>query len=276
MRNHALRVAAVAGTTLFSLLAGCQYAGFRSGQGAAKTTARSDDNLRLSQQQVVDLQISLGRSMEAGGDLEGAVNAYRQAIEKDPKRSSGYWRLAVLQDRRGNVQESATLFRQALQLDPKNTDLRCDYGYSLYLQRRWAEAEEQLRQALAISPQNRRAHNNLGLLLAQHEQGDAALSEFRQGGCSADAAHVNLAFASMLNQRWQKAQEEFQRALDANPGSAAAREGQQQLDSLLAKMNSAEPAPAFDERGAGPAPPLRTASAAPASVGGARPAGPVR
>lgn len=233
-------------------IAGCNLPDLRLGRGGTPPPAPQEKQRKLSNRQLADVQFSLARSLELEGDYDSAMDAYRTLMAKSPKLSTPYWRMAVMHDRRGNAQESSSLYRQALELDPKNSEIHCDYGYSLYLQRRWAEAEDQLRKALAIDPHNRRAHNNLGLLLAQTERSNDALAEFRQAGCSADDAHVNLAFVSMLNQRWDQAREEFQRALDANPGSAVALAGREKLATLAARADGDAKAAALvaDRRGA--------------------------
>lgn len=256
MRNCALRIVRV-WVVMAVCTAGCQFADFQGSRGSPKTVARTDKGRALSQRQVADVQLSLARSLEAEGQADAAMDAYRKAIAKDPKRATGYWRLAILCDQQGNAQESTDLYKRALQLEPKNSDIRCDFGYSLYLQRRWAEAEMQFREALSIKPRNRRAHNNLGLLLAQNEQYGEALEEFHKAGCSEDDARVNLAFVAMLNRRWDKAREEFRLALAANPESAAARAGQEKLESIVAKIEGGEGSvvQASNERGAADTPP---------------------
>ena len=44
---------------------------------------------------------------------------------------------------------------KALKLSPGSPDIYCDMGYSLYLQRRSAEAEMNLRQAIALDSNTR-------------------------------------------------------------------------------------------------------------------------
>lgn len=143
--------------------------------------------------------------------------------------------MAIIQDRKGNTAESEVHYQQALKLDPKNPDLLCDYGYSLYLQRRWAESEEYLSRTLRLKPQHSRAHNNLGLLLAQAERADDALTEFRKAGCDLAEARCNLALVMLLNRRFDEARQNYELALDANPESAAAKSGLQSLETVIAK-----------------------------------------
>ncbi len=237
MQVHEFRLAAALAGVL-ACVTGCQFPDFRGSRDAAQNPAAGRDVARLSDRQVADVQLSMAHSHEQQGDHNRALDAYREAIEKDPQRATAYWRMAVIHDRQGNVRESEALYRQALKLDPKSPDIHCDFGYSLYLQRRWGEAEEHLRQAVALKPAHRRVHNNLGLLLAQTERMDEALVEFRKSGCQDADARTNLAFVMTLNHRWDEARQQYELALEANPGSAAAKAGLDELNALVAKSSA--------------------------------------
>ena len=118
----------------------------------------------------------------SGGDLDTAMAAYHEALKNDPHRADANQRLAVVHDRMGQFKESAGYYAKALAAAPGDAEIFCDKGYSLYLQRRWAEADVCLRQAIALKPRLARAHNNLGLLLAKDGKVDEALAEFRAAG----------------------------------------------------------------------------------------------
>jgi Tfp pilus assembly protein PilF len=230
-RNAVCWVAIIlAGCILSS--AGCQLPGVRN----IGRASLEDRDRPLSNRQVADVQLTLARSLEQQGKMEQALEAYRTAVEKDPRRTTGYWRMANLLSRMGQFEESEVMYQEALKRQAKNPDLLCDYGYSLYLQRRWAESEERLRQAIALKPTHKRAHNHLGLVLAQAEQSDAALAEFRKAGCTVAEARSNLALVMTLNHRWDDAREQYERALDSDPNSATAQTGLENLESVLAKV----------------------------------------
>jgi len=222
------------------LLAGCQSSSWQT----TRRQPPEEHDRPLNDRQVSNVQLTLARSLERQGDLNAALAAYQKAIEKDPRQATGYWRMAILQDRRGKAEESEALYREALKREPTNPDLLCDFGYSLYLQQRWAEAEELLRQAIKIQPKHARAHNHLGLILAQAEQSEAALAEFRKAGCDKAEAHNNLALVHTLNHRWEAARQHYQLALDANPDSEIALAGLENLESVVAKASLAKAAPA--------------------------------
>lgn len=235
MNTRSLKPAGFVLCILLVCAAGCQLADFHGGRSLARNAGSDNGTDRLSDGQIADVQLALARSLEQQGETIRALDAYREAVEANPKRSIPYWRMAVIHDRKGNVGESEALYRQALKIDPKNPDVHCDFGYSLYLQRRWGEAEDYLRQALALKASHRRAHNNLGLLLAQTERTDEALAEFGKSGCEQAEARANLAFVLTLNHRWDEARQQYELALEDNSASVAARTGLDSLENLIAK-----------------------------------------
>jgi Tfp pilus assembly protein PilF len=198
----------------------------RKGGGGAITPA-----------QEADVQISMGRVAEQQGDLDQAMAAYRAALERDRRRADAYARMAIVYDKQGKFRESAELYHKALALQPGNPDIFCDMGYSFYLQRRWAEAGMNLRQAIAINPEHRRSHNNLALLLVRDDRLDEALAEFGKGGSNALESRMNLAFALTLDQRWESARAEYQRALEIDPSCQVAKARLAELNALAAKLD---------------------------------------
>jgi tetratricopeptide (TPR) repeat protein len=164
--------------------------------------------------------------------------SYHEAVKRDGGRSDAYVRMAVVHDLQGEFRESADLYRQALKLAPGSPDIYCDMGYSLYLQRRWAEAEMNLKQAISLDSKHSRAHNNLALVLAQNGRLNDALAEFHKGGSDRASAHANLAFVLTMERRWNEAREQYRLALAADPSSTELKARLQQLDTLVAKVEN--------------------------------------
>ena len=203
----------------------------------SKTTSPARDG-KLTSAQQADMQIAMGRVSERQGDLAAAMASYQEAVKRDSSRSDAYVRMAVVHDRQGEFRESADLYRQAIKLAPGSPDIYCDMGYSLYLQRRWAEAEMNLKQAISLDSKHSRAHNNLALVLAQNGRLNDALSEFHKGGSDSASAHANLAFVLTMERRWDEAREQYRLALAADPSSTGLRARLQQLDTLVAKAEN--------------------------------------
>ncbi len=186
------------------------------------------------------IQLAMAQSYERQGQTEQAIKLYRNILEDDKRCVEACHRLALLHDKKGDCQSSEKFYRQALKLQPDHAGILCDLGYSYYLQRRWKEAEEKLRRAVELDPALARAHNNLGLLLACTDRNSEAMVEFTQARCTESEARSNMAFALMLQERWDDARRQLELALAADPGSKVAQEGLRTLRSLTPHLASSQ------------------------------------
>jgi len=196
---------------------------------------------RLDERQKLDVQMAMGRSMEKQEQYERAIHVYEGVLQKDDTRADAYHRLAVLHDKKGDGKKASEFYREALRRDGDNAKLHCDLGYSLYLRQKWQEAERHFNRALTLDPNMAKAHNNLALLLARTGRSQAALREFQLGGNTESAARANLAFVSMLDQRFDNAERQFELALAADPKSEAARNGLKTLRKVASAPSAGEP-----------------------------------
>lgn len=243
------RLAATA--VMLAALSGCQQLSMlregylpwsktaRLRQTSAVPTTEASEPLRPEQK--ADIQIAMARSLERQGRTEDAKKMYLQAIEAAPGRADACHLLALLYDRNGECRTAEKYYQQALEHDAQNAELQCDFGYSCYLQQRWQDAEARLRCALELAPDLRRAHNNLGLLLARTGREREAVDEFMRAGCSPAESHANLASVLTLSDRWQEAETAYQQALAIDPKLKPAQEGLARLRSLAARRNASGP-----------------------------------
>lgn len=221
---------------------GCSQPAKRTEAHASAPASEAGRGVKLSGRGSADVQFALGRSLESAGKVAEAEAAYRVAIKNDPGRGDAHARLAVLLGGRGAFKESSTHFDAAIRRAPKDPELLCDRGYSLYLQRRWADAEASLRKAVAIDPKHARSHTNLGLVLARQGKGEAAVAEFAKAGCDPADARANLGLMLAMDGRLREADRAYADALAARPGSpsASAREGSRLVAAALARDGSAD------------------------------------
>jgi len=242
-KPHLRRVAAATAALVF-LLAGCQkpnnvlgnlWPPLAKSKRAARPPQEAEPSIELDLKQKADVEMAMGRSLEGKGQTDQAVKVYLDVIRKDGRRGDAYHRLAVLYDKKGEPEESARYYGEALKRTTDSAELYADFGYSCYLRKRWPEAEQNLRNALRLNGELAKARNNLGLLLARTGRPEEALTEFRRAGCSPSDAHANLAFAMVLEERWDEARREFELALDTDPSSQAAQEGLSALGAMAAK-----------------------------------------
>ncbi|HEX6791953.1 MAG TPA: protein kinase [Candidatus Krumholzibacteria bacterium] len=90
----------------------------------------------------------IGDAKDDAGDIAGAEEAYRMAIERDPSYAVPYNNLGVLALRAGNVAEADSMFREAIQRNPRYSDALLNVG-NVYFDTQPDSAEAWFRRALA-------------------------------------------------------------------------------------------------------------------------------
>ena len=118
--------------------------------------------------------------------------SWRVAKSEDP---DALHRLGNLYDKQGLNEKATPNYLEAIQRGKDTPEIHCDLGYNYYLRRRFDEAERHLTLALSLRPDFPRAHNNLGMLLAQTGRRDKSLSYFARAGLSESDARLNIAVA---------------------------------------------------------------------------------
>jgi Tfp pilus assembly protein PilF len=228
-------------------IAGCNSLGHDSPR-QTRSSPQSQPTGAVTPAQEADMQIALGRVAEQRGDLDEAMAAYLDALKRDKHRADAYQRIAVLYDRQGNFRQSGEMYRMALAADPGNPEIYCDMGYSLFLQRRWAESEQNFRQVIVLRPNHARAHNNLGLLLAYNHRDEEALAEYRKAGNNEAEALSNLAVTQTIAGRLDEAREQYQRIISIDESSPIARSRLKELDTLISRFDKRSSSAPKDER----------------------------
>jgi Flp pilus assembly protein TadD len=242
MRRTYKRLVAGVMVTGLGILAGCR--------STPPGQPPPEPPLRLSSNQVGDVQVALARTLEQRGELRQAIQCYAEAVRNDPTRADAWVRMGVLADKEGMFTESAEYYHRALTLRPHDADTYCNLGYGLYLQQRYDQAEAALRRAVALRPDHQRAQNNLGLVLARSGRGPEALDAFRRAGCSKADSHLNLAYGMTLNGDMAGARQQYELALACEPDCDAAQKGLRNLETLVARLQPAAEAvtPAMTNR----------------------------
>lgn len=163
-----------------------------------------------------------GHLIERQGDLKGAVEQYRKALEASPKFVTARNRLGMVLNALGQHAEATAEYRRAAADNPNHAHLQNNLGFSLYLEGDYDGAEKALRRSLELNPRFRRARMNLALTLCRLGRDADALAEFSQVVPTADA-HYNLATLQAADGRFAAAVLSLEAALRANPEFEAAR-----------------------------------------------------
>jgi Flp pilus assembly protein TadD len=178
-----------------------------------------------------------GHLLERQGNLERAVEQYRQALVVLADYPAARNRLGITLNKLGRHTEATAEFRQAVASQPDQAYLHNNLGFSLFLEGRFAEAEPSFRRALEIQPDFARARMNLGLALARQGSYTAALAEFRQVGSEADA-HYNIAMVQVDAGQYAEAVRSLDQALTLDPSMESARQHMRSIARLAAEQEA--------------------------------------
>ena len=161
--------------------------------------------------------------LQQAGDLEGAVQGYRQFLAARPREAAVQANLGVLLAHLGRFDEAIAQYKKAVALDPRNGDIVRNLGLAFYKSGRIAEAATEFAKSHELSPDNLQTI----LLLADCQMRMGENREVIKLLTPVEAEHGDeLAIAYLLGT-----------AL-LNEGQIA--EGQKRVDRILSKGDSAE------------------------------------
>lgn len=190
---------------------------------------------------------SEARILERRKEFAAAEFNYRELLKELPQNRDCYHRLAVMAAVQGKFDEANILYRSALECGRPTADLWSDVGYCNYLQQQLPQAEQALKHALELEPQNRKALNNLGLVVGEAGNLDEAYRLFRQANKEGEA-EANFAFVCAQCGDLERAQKHYSLALSYDPELKVAAEAllqvTQRMQLLLNEAEAAQQAAA--------------------------------
>lgn len=137
-----------------------------------------------------------------------AENAYRHAISINPKDSRAANNLALVYQVKNRVNDAEFQFRSALKIAPNDSTYHYNLGLLYARAKRFKDAEEQFIAAIRLKP-DAEAHNNLGGILFEEGDYDAAIVQYRkalQMDSKCSLAKYNLKEVQQLLRRMAKNQ----------------------------------------------------------------------
>lgn len=202
-------------------LSGCAHTG-----GLAATRA-----------QKVEAKYDVARLAESDGQLDKARDGYEAIYKKDPSIADVCHRLGIVHAKQTNYEAAKRYLDEAHKLNPSDPEILNDLGYACYLSGDLKMAETVFETALKISKDNKRATNNLALVLGSQGRFEDSYRMFRQVNTDAEA-HSNVAYLYAQNGEGKKALEHYSRALTLNPELKHAANAMLEIATLQQKMES--------------------------------------
>ena len=172
-----------------------------------------------------NFSIELGDAMRHTGDLQDAIDAYRQALKLDPLSSRALRRLAVALGSAGQFEEAQAVLSKAIEREPDNEILWYEQAQLESRSGSTEKAVASLQKALQLKPDFADARNNLGSILAQSGDRSGAESAFRAALAinpydSGTQANLGRLLASESD--WKQAAFHLRKAVQIDPTNANA------------------------------------------------------
>ena len=125
-------------------------------------------------------RLQFGIAHAENGDLEGALEQYRIALEIEPKNSAAYSNIGLVYSDTGRPDQAVEYFQKALQLKPASFAARNNLGVAYSRMGLSGNAIDQFRESLALQPLQPGVHNNLGNEFRRMGRFDQAIAEYRK------------------------------------------------------------------------------------------------
>lgn len=146
----------------------------------SESKERSDSLIRIPLR-TNEYRYVLAYVRHRGGDPNGAIFLYRQALENDVGLYMAHVRLAEIYEGAQRWDQAGAHRQNAINANPDDASLLVDLGKTLATSGRFGDAVEPLRQATDMNPRDARAYFYLGIVLEQLGKKDdarAALTRF--------------------------------------------------------------------------------------------------
>ncbi len=139
--------------------------------------------------------IRRGNELEDSGQVESALELYRNAVQSSPQLADAHFNLGNALGLLGRASEAVTSYRRAVELQPDNTNAHLNLGATLLRCQSASAAEKSYRDALRLRPVTSATLNRAGGLCAREVQRAPLLAPSPQlqasegrGGCSLEPA----------------------------------------------------------------------------------------
>ena len=117
-----------------------------------------------------------GVRLQQEGDLEGAGQAYQDALKAAPQRVDALSNLALMHLKLGRPEEAVANLERARAAAPRHPGIPYFLGLAYFQSGRFGEAEKQLARVTAAQPGNAKARHLHGLCLLKLKKLDAGIA----------------------------------------------------------------------------------------------------
>ncbi len=183
----------------------------------------------------------IGSVLGRKGMVEEAIRYFKQALEMDANNIEAYQNMGLALMNQDKLDEALAYYRKALEIDPEHANTLCNMGLILSNQGRIDEAIERYQQAIKANPKHMVSHNNLGNIYSNQKRYDEAIAHYKEA-ISLDRdymdAHFNLAVTLLEAGRYEESVIHFKEVIRIDPDFQPAQVGLSKALQLIKKKGA--------------------------------------
>jgi tetratricopeptide (TPR) repeat protein len=186
----------------------------------AEHLRREAEALIASRLEPTTALIRQGDALRLKRDWTGAIAAYKEAIDLDPKQRDAYLGLGHSLQGKGDRTGAAAAFRKVLELDPRHVIAQASLGDALSGLGDLAGATSSYRKVIELAPGHFQAHANLALVRQRQGDWEQAEAGYRRTITLVpnwSYPHGQLGYVLCHKQDWAGGIRALRKALELNP-----------------------------------------------------------
>jgi len=179
-----------------------------------------------------NVHVNRGLALDNKGNLEAAIEEYREALRLNPNNDIAHYNLGLALDDKGDLEEAIGEYREAVRLNPGGENAHVNLGSALYKKGSVDAAISEYQEGLRLNPENDSAHYNLGIALGAKGTFEGAITETRAAlrlDPKNPLVHYSLAYWLEKQGEREKALGEYRIAYRLNSQNAQFKQAYERL-----------------------------------------------
>jgi len=210
---RSLRIAILSlGGALLGINAGCEQHQSVTSPGALPRYLSNDASPAISHTTV----FAHAHLLERRGAYERAVVQYQKVLAEQPQFLTARNRLGITLNKLARHAMASEQFRLCIEQKPTLAHLHNNLSFSLYLEGKYAQAEQAAARAIGLNPDFGRARMNHAVVLSKLGRHLDAFEELKLIGTEADAC-FNMGILLTESGQYADAAQYLEAALEADP-----------------------------------------------------------
>ena len=194
---------------------------------------QADQQLKAFQQKLSDtvnqdvagVKVNQANQYLETGDVQKALQLYRESFVQDPNNARSYYDYALALDRAGDIAAERDALTKSIGLEGNFAPSHNQLGLLELQAGQMADAEKELKLAISLNPQYAEAQGNLGVLYGQegnNREAERLLRLATENNQKYTRAFVNLGLVQASQNRFAEAAESLHQALQLEPTNTSA------------------------------------------------------